>query len=308
MSSLCGKARLPQHLDTKHPHLSKAMRHRILKTAPVVKKDTRRVMGLGKDQRSIRSFSIPIQKAPEKESQYAVLAAEKKKTQPFPRFPERRLAEFTKWLSTIDGKLRTPQQAKEITVDVSKCLRFHHSNLSWDHLIDTQKTREYLHLCRDAGVQADGLVTKCDRIVTALTFIKMEKTRPDDYARRATIEAAIERTMSWKRQWRKEKGKGNQYRLARSMEDVTDSTRIITHQPLWDEFDEICSQLENNIPVSEAELKLCTSAAAAVLLYQSLQRPGAVLRLTLEEYGRTSFIPDEGVWVVLVANHKKGPA
>ena len=74
--------------------------------------------------------------------------------------------------------------------------------------------------------------------VTALTFVKMEKTRSNDHAWRATIEAAIE---SWKRQWRKN-GKGKEYRLARSMPDDRFHYNYKT-------LDEICLHLENNTPV-----------------------------------------------------------
>ena len=45
-----------------------------------------------------------------------------------------------------------------------------------------------------AGVQADGLITKCDRVVTGLTFMTMELT---DHKGRASIDAAFERVMGY---------------------------------------------------------------------------------------------------------------
>ena len=81
----------------------------------------------------------------------------------------------------------------------------------------------------------------------------MERTKAEDHSRRSSIESAIDRVTSWKRIWRRDKGKGEDFKLARSMEDMPDlehSTNIIHHRPLWDSFDDICSKLENNIPAS----------------------------------------------------------
>ena len=89
-------------------------------------------------------------------------------------------------------------------VDVSKCLKFHSNSFSCDHLLDTSIMHHYLNLCAEAGVQLDGLVTKCDRVITVLTFLKMEK-KTDDHKRREIIDASIDRVTIWKRQWRKEK-------------------------------------------------------------------------------------------------------
>ena len=62
--------------------------------------------------------------------------------------------------------------------------------------------------------------------------MKMEKTRSDDHSRRAMIDFAIDCVTAWKRLWRREKGKGKEFKLARSMEEVPDiqhSTDIVTH-------------------------------------------------------------------------------
>ena len=45
-----------------------------------------------------------------------------------------------------------------------------------------------------AGVQADSLITKCDRVVIGLTSMIMELT---DHIRRASIDAAIERVTGY---------------------------------------------------------------------------------------------------------------
>ena len=60
-------------------------------------------------------------------------------------------------------------------------------------------TMRFINDCEKAGVQAEGLVTKYDHTVTALTYMKMELTRPDDHQRRSSIHVAIEMVGGWKR-------------------------------------------------------------------------------------------------------------
>ena len=150
-------------------------------------------------------------------------------------------------------------------------------------------TNEYLQLFSDTGVQHDELVTKCDRVITAL-LRRSQKIR-------ATIEASIDRVTAWKRQWQKQEGKGKEYNLAQSMEDISGHKNP---QQLWDDFHQHASS------VQDSELKLCTAAADAVLLYQSVQRPSAIMGFTMDEFAIMTYMPDERVLVPLVAEHKTG--
>ena len=56
--------------------------------------------------------------------------------------------------------------------------------------------------------------------------------------------------------------------------------------------------------MEETHLKICTAAIAAVAMYESVQRPSAVMGLTVTEYSRAAFV--DGVWVILVEEHKTG--
>ena len=71
-------------------------------------------------------------------------------------------------------------------------------------------TTGVLDTCSQSGVQEDGLLTKADRIITALTYLRLGA----DVKKRATIDNAVERISSWKRVWRKAKGKSRLIRLA----------------------------------------------------------------------------------------------
>ena len=41
--------------------------------------------------------------------------------------------------------------------------------------------------CERRGVHSSVFITKCDRIETALNFIKLEKTLPSDHARQSEV-------------------------------------------------------------------------------------------------------------------------
>ena len=56
--------------------------------------------------------------------------------------------------------------------------------------------------------------------------------------------------------------------------------------------------------MEETHLKICTAATAAVMMYESVQRPSAIMGLTVIEYSRAAFV--DGVWVILVEEHKTG--
>ena len=260
---------------------------------------------------SIRAFDIQYTQTEDSstsvEHTYDELVKTEKKTWGFPIFPLELLDPFKQWLMYAEGKLRSENTAKEICVDISKCLRFHHNTFSWDGLLNTSTTMKYMNVCEKAGVQADGLITKCDRVVTALTYMRMELTRPDDHKRRSSIDAAIERVGGWKRVWRQSKGKGREVKLAQSMEsvpDLTTTTAILGCKGMWDDIHAICRALEKGeFRVEETHLKICTAAIAAVMMYKSVQRPSAIMGLTTE-HNRSAFV--DGVWVILVEEHKTG--
>ena len=200
--------RLANHLTQSHPQLSKAQRDRALKEAAVVKEGGPKEARVEKGQLSLKAFTMQSDK-PSKPD-YSGLIEAQQKTQNFPSFSLDHLEEL---FQTVDGKERNEAAAQAICVDVSKCLRYHSPNFSWDRLLDTSTTRDYLELCRKAGVGADGLVTKSDRIITALKFAKTKST---DATRRAIIDGAID--TAWKQHWRKRKGEKRVVELAKSVE------------------------------------------------------------------------------------------
>ena len=286
-----------------------------LKDAKVVDKCSKKYDAkVGRGQMSLKDFSLPLPEAQSESDLYSQLIEAQKKTTNFPKFPLSLLQPLYNWLKTVEGKERTDTTAKEICVDVSKCLRYHHHQFSWDYLLDCSKTRDYLEVCKKAGVQADGLVTKCDRILTCLQFMKFDMTGAGDTVKRAAIDAAMERITTWKKHWRKEKGKARELEMvSMSVEvpDVCKATEIIRLAEVWETFDSIVEAISRKVPVTDDDLKTATASIAAALLFQSVQRPGAVAGLTLSEYAAGNYYRDDGVWVFMVKQHKtssKGPA
>ena len=105
-------------------------------------------------------------------------------------FPIEMFNDFSEWLMSTDGKLWFETAAREICVDVSKCLKYlHPKSMTFDSLFDTTGARKFLDICSQSGVQEDGLITKADGLVTAPTYLRLEA----DVKKRATIDDAVER-------------------------------------------------------------------------------------------------------------------
>ena len=300
--------KLANHLSTKHPTLSKEERHRLLKRAKVVRRDTQLRTSTIPQWGSIREYTINYAPNPPKKAEdadiYTRLIQAGKKTWGFPMFPIEMFKDFSEWLMSPDGKLRSETAAKEICVDVSKCLKYlNPKSITFDCLLDTTKIRKFLDICSQSGVQEDGLITKADRLITALTYLRLEA----NVKKRATIDDAVERISSWKRVWRKAKGKSRLIRLAESMESCPEpDVNAIKHcDALWKDVDKVISALRDDThEVTSGQLKLVTGAMVGLILAQSAQRPSAVMGATLGEYERATFV--DGVWVINVHEHKTG--
>ena len=112
--------------------------------------------GAGKQKKVTRARSEPLPYSTPKKTAvlvalnkgptYDELIKAGKKTWEFPTFPLELLDPFKQWLMSAEGKLRNENTAKEICVDVSKCLRFHHKMFSWDRLLDTSTTMKFMNV------------------------------------------------------------------------------------------------------------------------------------------------------------------
>ena len=211
------------------------------------------------------------------------------------------IGEFKKWLTGIEGKKRSEREARQIAVDVSKAINHCTPYFSWDALLDAKKLQSYLDLCEQSGIGASGLTTKCNRIETALNFVKLERLNPTDYSKLSEIEIVQQRVKSWKRSYRVEKKKATKLRQSLELDndDGKEMALIVDCLHMWDDFEAAVRKVGRNPP---HVLKTCTSAIAALLMYKSAERPTAVIGATLHEFERAKHVED--IWVMKVANHK----
>ena len=304
-----GVVKISNHLKQCHT-LTPQQHAEALKSARVVasKKPTARATPLLKGQTSLLSFSQdPL---PDPHTDYKELISKKDGTRPFPSFPDSQLTDFKTWLMSAEGKLRDEREATQITREVGKVLKYLRPVLSWDSLLDAEGINKYLEVAEEAGVGYAGLVTKCDRIITALTFLHLTKTKSTQSSRVSEIQTLKQRITTWKQSFYKKKA------LKRAMKESspdvlhpTAVTAITSHTPMWEDFERILKDARKKRVVSQDDLTLCTAMVAATLLIESCQRPSAVTGVTVEEYNRCT--NEDGVVVIKVLSHKTmrhGPA
>ena len=201
-------------------------------------------------------------------------------------------------------------------MDISKAICYISKVFTWESLLDVAKLRTYLEKCERVGIKPHGLVTKCDRLITALTYYKKEKVDPKDGSKRSEIQATIERVDGWRKTYRKDNKELRILALAEHLEEEDDGRSVeeiesVLHcQDLWSDFDKLChvAQTETDI-IENSDLTLMTGAIGAILLFESVQRPGAVIGATLDEFRKDKL--RDGVWVFTVRDHKtarSGPA
>ena len=85
--------------------------------------------------------------------------------------------------------------------DVSKYLAFaNRNNCDWSVLADIDKLKEFVTLLENGGIGPDGMVTKIDRLLTAINYVQRGKITniPDDLQQRVEL---------WKSSFKREKKK-----------------------------------------------------------------------------------------------------
>ena len=78
-------------------------------------------------------------------------------------------------LISFDGGKRSPAEAHQICIDVSKFLAFcDQSAFSWESLLDASKIINDIEKLEKFSIGSEGILTKLDRIQTALKYIQRE--------------------------------------------------------------------------------------------------------------------------------------
>ena len=77
---------------------------------------------------------------------------------------------------------------------------------------------------------------------------------------------------------------------------------------MWQDFSRAKKLLIAGITLEDKELNVCTTMLAIRILYQSFQRPGAIINCTLQEYRERKELEEGGkkCIVISVKEHKTG--
>ena len=106
--------------------------------------------------------------------------------------------------------------------------------------------KQYMDLCQEAGTGPSGLITKCNRVITALAYYKLEKTRSTDTARHTEISMACERISMWKNTYAKRRKETNVLAMDEEREsgryDYKELTKVMENEEMWRTFDAIANK------------------------------------------------------------------
>lgn len=83
--------------------------------------------------------------------------------------------------------------------------------------------------------------------------------------------------------------------------DIQTLTNITRHKEMWQDYNRAIRKVRDTTLTKE-EHKLCTSAIAAMLMFNSAQRPGTVLRAKLSKFQNIKI--SSGVYVISIKEHK----
>ena len=322
--------KVTQHIQYAHPHISSEERKQLMKNVRrLPKAEISRVRPhLPRGQCTIERFITqppPVDPSPPEPSMPSLppeRLGKKGSTRGFPKFSldSKEVMGFRQFLVSVDGTLKLPHIAKAIATDVSKFLRFCHPEASspdWSMVYQRQRILDYLdHLKVVGGCSQDGQLSWLDSISHALRYAQNRLLADADPGHNTC--QRIERDLkAWKASLRKQKAVHVEERRQEfletpsSLQEVTDFTEC---PGLWREYQSVVEAIKNGEEVAPRDLNLCTVAVAALFLYSSWQRAGAVENCTVREYGAKSTVRNldgSNSVVINVKQHKtrhKGPA
>lgn len=202
----------------------------------------------------------------------------------------------------LGGKKRSEKAAHDIVRDISKMLYYHDpKELNWGNITKKQLILTYMEVVENLGVGAEGQLGKLERLCDAYQFLKR---KCNDTWNKEMAEAEVE-IVGWKKTLRKEKNALNMMRLEKTSElevDLNIISDIVDNQEMWLQFSNTVDRVRLGEDVPESELKLAMSIVLVSVKLKSLQRPGAVVNCTMDEYNNATTYDD--IMVIKVLDHK----
>ena len=319
----CGSERsykkVSMHIQRAHPQISEEERKKLLKhlkrepKAEVGKKKPRLLRG----QRKMEAFlqqsppvhsslpecsgpsTLPESSEPPSLPEPSVPSSlpperrgKKGSTRGFPKYnlDSKEIAAFRRFLESVDGKLKAPHVAKAIASDLSKFLKFCRPEAplpDWSSVYQRQRVLDYLdHLKVAGGCSAESQLSWLDSVSQALRYVYCQLL-PDQDPGHNTCLRLEKSIQAWKASLRKLKGVREGERRQEfletpsSLQEVTDFTEC---SRLWQKYHSLVAAIRNGQKVSERDSNFCTVVVAALFLFSSWQRAGAVENCTMTEY------------------------
>ncbi len=314
----CGskpQLRLPDHIRLCHPQITPRKRKRFCIMAKVMPKGiVRPIMG----QRRL-TFTPTKHEAPTRKEDFPPIfephqvprgdrAREKREdmtpgrkgsTRGMASFPSTnpKIADFIRYLTSVQGGMRSESTARDLAVDVSKILFFcHPGGVKWASLLDRRAILSFFEQIRADRISPSGRLTKMERLNDALKYMRFsirESTRDSETSRRLDEISAIEESLAqWKTVLHRDKRRINASRLVRTsntLPSLESINEVLESVELVRTFQAVVTDLENNKQVSVERLRYGVAAVCVPLMYGSSSRPGAVANLTMREF-------DDGRW------------
>lgn len=221
---------------------------------------------------------------------------------------------FETYLTGIDGGSRSEKTAKEMSVDVSKFLKYACGRAcvhpDWMRLVDRDQLVGYIEKLRSANVGPEGQLAKLDAFFCALRFLKVVVVADCNDPSHAEVVKMEETIAGWKATLRKQKGKLRKRRLQDlSCEQLSldEVTALLNCKLLWSHINDVYLAAERMKPIPANSLDMCAVALAGSILFKNWQRPGAVCNATLREYETAKVMNQEvgkPLVVMSVERHK----
>ncbi len=178
------------------------------------------------------------------------------------------MAGFKSYLMSLDGKRREEHTATAIIRDIGKVLQ--ESKPCWAELAVHSNLLGFMELLKARKMQADGQLTKLERIVDALTYAEMAGHIDEDSASKI-----LRSIVKWKTLLRGEKTRRNVERLEKmsdeplKMKSISD---VVDDSVMWKKFERALARARDGRSLSNGEIRVVTGFLALVIKLKSYQR------------------------------------
>lgn len=218
-----------------------------------------------------------------------------------------KISDFIRYLTSVEGGMRSESTARDLAVDVSKILYYcHPKSVSWGSLLDTKTILSFFEHIRAAQISPSGRLTKMERLGDALKYMRFcSRANKSPSPRLDEIKALEESLAKWKTLLHREKRRISASRLERSSNELPalDSINdVINSTELEEEFNEVVKDIQLKREVTGERMRFAVAALCVPLMYSSSSRPGALVHFTTAEFKEGRMVDD--LFIATAYEHK----